>query len=54
MRWKYSTIEVFLTCGKFFTQERLGGVVRQYVFFNEIDISLTTELDPLSAELCNY
>ena len=48
-------MEVFLTRVRCYTQPLLGGVVRQYISFNEIDVSLTTRLDPLSANvLCDY
>lgn len=48
-------MEVFLTPGRCSTQPPLRDVVWQYDIFKEIDVSLTTRLDPLSANVpCDY
>lgn len=48
-------MEVFLTAGRWCAQPLLEDVVREYDIFKEIDVGLTTRLDPLSANvLCDY
>ena len=46
-----STIDVFLTFGRGFSQPLLADVVRKYLLVHEIDILLTTGLDALSANV---
>jgi len=48
-------MEVFLTAGRWCAEPLLGDVVWEYDIYKEIDVGLTTRLDPLSANvLCDY